>query len=163
TCAIVDVSDSLDPKSLASAGVELERILWVRCGEPAAGVAVKKNVPAAARPRETAPNFAKEKVKREAGGWTHPRDSIRGIENAIPSVMGNLDKSKKFSWKVNAAAPVAQKEASTLVAHTDPAQRLKTGNHFSRKSNGKNKPWKKLEQALKVTDLLLHAGGWGVV
>jgi hypothetical protein len=25
------------------------------------------------------------------------------------------------------------------------------------------KPWKRLEQALKTTDLLLHSGGWGVV
>src|SRR5439155_15995463 len=32
-CAFVDVSDSLDPVSLAAAGVELRRLLWVRCGE----------------------------------------------------------------------------------------------------------------------------------
>src|SRR5436309_14995537 len=32
-CAFVDVSDSLDPVSLAAAGVELPRLLWVRCGE----------------------------------------------------------------------------------------------------------------------------------
>src|SRR6267378_165882 len=32
-CAFVDVSDSLDPASLAAAGVDLPRLLWVRCGE----------------------------------------------------------------------------------------------------------------------------------
>src|SRR5947209_4203883 len=32
-CAFVDVSDSLDPSSLAAAGVELPRLLWIRCGE----------------------------------------------------------------------------------------------------------------------------------
>src|SRR6267154_5665784 len=32
-CAFVDVSDSLDPISLAAAGVELARLLWIRCGE----------------------------------------------------------------------------------------------------------------------------------
>src|SRR6266568_5382208 len=32
-CAFVDVADSLDPLSLAAAGVELPRLLWVRCGE----------------------------------------------------------------------------------------------------------------------------------
>src|SRR5262249_39266420 len=32
-CAFVDVSDSLDPVSLAAAGVDLPRVLWVRCGE----------------------------------------------------------------------------------------------------------------------------------
>jgi hypothetical protein len=33
-CAVVDASDTLDPKSAAAAGVELERLLWVRCGCP---------------------------------------------------------------------------------------------------------------------------------
>src|SRR5260370_21705380 len=33
TCAFVDVSDSLDPVSLAASGVELPRLLWIRCGE----------------------------------------------------------------------------------------------------------------------------------
>src|SRR5580704_18110482 len=32
-CAFVDVSDSLDPVSLATSGVELPRLLWIRCGE----------------------------------------------------------------------------------------------------------------------------------
>jgi hypothetical protein len=32
-CAIVDASDALDPQSAAAAGVELDRLLWVRCGE----------------------------------------------------------------------------------------------------------------------------------
>jgi hypothetical protein len=32
-CVIVDASDALDPQSAAAAGVELDRLLWVRCGE----------------------------------------------------------------------------------------------------------------------------------
>jgi hypothetical protein len=32
-CVIVDAGDALDPQSAAAAGVELERLLWVRCGE----------------------------------------------------------------------------------------------------------------------------------
>src|ERR1700730_2064989 len=32
-CAFVDVADSLDPLSLAAAGVDLQRLLWIRCGE----------------------------------------------------------------------------------------------------------------------------------
>jgi recombination protein RecA len=31
-CVIVDAGDALDPLSAAAAGVELERLLWVRCG-----------------------------------------------------------------------------------------------------------------------------------
>ena len=32
-CVVVDASDALDPHSVAAAGVELEQLLWVRCGE----------------------------------------------------------------------------------------------------------------------------------
>jgi hypothetical protein len=32
-CVVVDASDALDPHSAAAAGVELDRLLWVRCGE----------------------------------------------------------------------------------------------------------------------------------
>ena len=32
-CTVVDASDALDPHSAASAGVALDRLLWVRCGD----------------------------------------------------------------------------------------------------------------------------------
>jgi hypothetical protein len=32
-CAVVDASDALDPHSVTAAGVDLDRLLWVRCGE----------------------------------------------------------------------------------------------------------------------------------
>lgn len=32
-CTVVDASDALDPQSMAAAGIELDRLLWVRCGE----------------------------------------------------------------------------------------------------------------------------------
>lgn len=31
-CALVDAGDALDPESAAAAGVDLDRLLWVRCG-----------------------------------------------------------------------------------------------------------------------------------
>jgi hypothetical protein len=34
-CAIVDANDALDPESAAAAGIDLERLLWIRCrGNP---------------------------------------------------------------------------------------------------------------------------------
>jgi hypothetical protein len=32
-CVVVDASDALDPYSVAAAGIDLGRLLWVRCGE----------------------------------------------------------------------------------------------------------------------------------
>lgn len=36
-CAVVDASDALDPHSAAAAGVDLDRLLWVRCGDALPG------------------------------------------------------------------------------------------------------------------------------
>ena len=35
-CVLVDASDALDPQSADAAGIELDRLLWVRCGENSA-------------------------------------------------------------------------------------------------------------------------------
>jgi hypothetical protein len=32
-CAVIDAGDALDPQSVAAAGVDWDRLLWVRCGE----------------------------------------------------------------------------------------------------------------------------------
>jgi hypothetical protein len=41
-CALVDASDSFDPASAAAAGIDFERLLWVRCGMESA--AAKKRL-----------------------------------------------------------------------------------------------------------------------
>jgi hypothetical protein len=35
TCVLVDAEDSFDPLSAAAAGIQLERLLWIRCGHSA--------------------------------------------------------------------------------------------------------------------------------
>ncbi|SRR5579872_3622660 len=32
-CALIDASDALDPQSVTAAGIDLDRLLWVRCGD----------------------------------------------------------------------------------------------------------------------------------
>src|SRR5215510_13189549 len=86
-CAFVDVSDCLDPYSLAAAGVDLERLLWVRCGETPAGASRQK--PFSPHVTRKTPRKNGQPARKPATGhfWRHPRDQMRGIENAIPSVM----------------------------------------------------------------------------
>jgi hypothetical protein len=46
-CALIDASDAFDPHSAAAAGVNLERLLWVRCGSHAQSSALsRKRCPA---------------------------------------------------------------------------------------------------------------------
>jgi len=42
-CALIDASDSFDPLSAAAAGVDLQRLLWVRCGSPARAMSRKRH------------------------------------------------------------------------------------------------------------------------
>lgn len=90
-CALVDVSDAFDPVSAASAGVQFERLLWVRCG--ANSIAAKRRQNAA-------------------------HGACRGDETReIPALKGGK----------------------------------------------KNHDEHEVEQALRVTDLLLQSGGFGLV
>src|SRR5882762_8609783 len=41
-CALIDVSDAFDPYSAAAAGVDMGRLLWVRCGSHAQASALSR-------------------------------------------------------------------------------------------------------------------------
>jgi hypothetical protein len=56
-CVVVDASDALDPHSAAAAGVDLDRLLWVRCGESS---------PQKSRPKETGCPISRAPSAREA-------------------------------------------------------------------------------------------------
>lgn len=90
-CALVDASDAFDPQSAASAGVDLDRLLWVRCGK---------------------------------AGY---RLSALGVRPA-----------RSFVFQQNPKPLLA--DSRQPIADSQP-----------------------LEQALKATDLLLQAGGFGLV
>ncbi len=65
-CALIDAGDSFDPQSAQAAGVELKRVLWVRCG---------KNV------SRFAFHVSRDGDSRETPNAT--RETDRGVENAL--------------------------------------------------------------------------------
>src|SRR5579863_5484473 len=87
-CAFVDVSDSLDPVSLAAAGVELPRLLWIRCGESESQWPGLKASPYFSSSEKESRDSRMSKKPALAHGWRHPRELMRGVEQAIPSVLG---------------------------------------------------------------------------
>jgi len=197
-CALVDVSDSLDPISLAAAGVDLARLLWVRCGGDKPRVCDPVEQPSVTPPSQRVGRTARRdemlhpRQAREAQGagfaWQHPRYQMRGVENSIPSLIsdrkGRIDDIQEAQTKVPPLAgtmpfgPVAgwteeQVEPDRQFPRRGDNVRCR---HFPRRQLQNTapakagiapwpftKPWKRLEQALKTTDLLLHSGGWGVV
>src|SRR6202166_2389048 len=73
-CALVDASDAFDPASAAAAGMEMSRLLWVRCGERHP----LRKFRADARTAEI--------QRRSSNRGMLPRDLYQGMPSAIPNV-----------------------------------------------------------------------------
>jgi recombination protein RecA len=175
-CAFVDVSDSLDPISLAAAGVDLPRLLWIRCGETEGrGPDLEASsyfAPADKEIRKTGDlDSAKNKMAMPVHGWRHPRELMRGVDKAIPSLIGKQAASAN-SAQLHVVARCAGEQVERdrelprrgfLPPRSLPSLRESSPPPQVRSGVRSVKPWNRLEQALKTTDLLLHSGGWGVV
>ena len=174
-CAFVDVSDSLDPVSLAAAGVELPRLLWIRCGETEGqGQDFKPSsyfAPAEKEQGTTRGQNSESKKPLPAQGWRHPRELMRGVDKAIPSLVGkqtSFTPSAKVQVIARCAGEQVERDRELPRRGFRPPRSLPSlpesrPQPQMRSGGGSTKPWKRLEQGLKTTDLLLHGGGWGVV
>jgi hypothetical protein len=142
-CAWVDTHDALDVESAAANGVELKRLLWVRCG---GGAATEK--------------------RAAAGG--EDAASTAGLETGATSL----------AYRINPGADDRANSSSVAKASADPVGFVRglkppppSGSGFSAAPPSatsfplasKNKPWPRLEQALRATDLLLQAGGFAAL
>jgi hypothetical protein len=174
-CALVDVSDSLDPISLAAAGVELPRLLWIRCGEMGDQEPDLKSssyfAPADKETRKTRSLDTASKKPVQVHGWRHPRELMRGVDKAIPGLVGKQTASAE-SARIHVVAQCAGEQVERdrelprrgiRSPRSLPSLRESYPTQAGRQEPEHTKPWKRLEQALRTTDLLLHSGGWGVV
>ncbi len=81
-CAWIDVADALDPEAAAANGVDLERLLWVRCGlgQPSS--------PALSGDSQNVPSLAAGSTPRHNGGGSpHPRSEGRDMPQAIGALL----------------------------------------------------------------------------
>src|SRR5229473_135388 len=83
-CALVDASDAFDPGSAAAAGLEMSRLLWVRCGE---------KYPS---PKDKDHETARHATALMAGS-ARTGDSYQGMPSGIPQI---AEKKSGFSrWE----------------------------------------------------------------
>ena len=92
-CALVDASDALDPVSAAAAGVEMGRLLWIRCG------------------RQNSPQRHRDTGKVASGQWPVVRKAAGQISN-------NLEENFSVSLRLrgegkNADLPTAHRPLPT--------------------------------------------------
>ncbi|MFL6304627.1 MAG: recombinase RecA [Candidatus Sulfotelmatobacter sp.] len=150
-CAWIDVSDGLDPESAAANGVELSRLLWVRCGIPDAPRIVPVSRPTFVIPEKY---FAPPPIKKglHGGGFgSHPRDEIKGISNAVSGL-----------FRTEATIPhCVELQRKPLVERASKKNPPVIRQRKSASPSGK--PWSRIGQALRVADLLLQGGGFSAI
>jgi hypothetical protein len=81
-CALVDATDALDAVSAAAAGVDLERLLWVRCGKAEVGLRASGvgRQTSDSRPRTLDPEATARGLTSEVRG---PRSAVRSLEQVL--------------------------------------------------------------------------------
>lgn len=152
-CAWVDVSNTLHPESAAAAGVDLSRLLWVRCG-------VQKTV--AAAPAAQNDFVLPEKyldpppIKKglHGGGFgSHPRNEANGLSEAVSGLL------RPEAFAPRCAEPQRRERPAKDAFTPNPLRGIRQ----SRKPVQSARPWSRIEQALRVADLLLQAGGFSAI
>jgi recombination protein RecA len=142
-CAWVDVSDTLHPESAAAMGVDLSRLLWVRCGSSPA-----PSPPAAVRGLKGKPTVP-------SGGGGHPRMEANGLSAAVSDLLGPAQIAPRCAEALHKPRPQGKQQNLGPQPAKLPPAAIKTA--------PRSKSWARLEQALRVTDLLLQAGGFSCI
>ncbi len=151
-CAWVDVSDTLSPESAAAAGIDLAHLLWVRCG-------VSK---AATKPSTDYKFSLPEKYFIAASakkGWLgggcggHPRNEVK----RLPDMVSDLLRPKVIAPRCAEPQRRVRAERETFMPSSQPSLSRADVRASS------SKPWARIEQALRATDLLLQAGGFSAI
>jgi len=154
-CALIDVTDSFDPASGAAAGVDLKRLLWVRCGKTISGCEFPVSE---AVSRTTVPDRRSTSIKDVAPpakniSWSIHQNYDARLRHAI---IGGCYESVRGREVSSFKLPVSSSEKNRNVRSAKPEIR----NSFPRNPVSK---WTRLDQALKATDLLLQSGGFGLI
>jgi hypothetical protein len=78
-CAVIDASDALDPHSAAAAGVDLDHMLWVRCGEdfPQKGNSPQRHPSTSLRAGSGTENNFDQETRIEKSHRTYRQDEHR--------------------------------------------------------------------------------------
>ena len=86
-CAWIDVSNALSPESAAASGIDLKRLLWVRCGvQPTSQPASSSQDDFALPEKYLVPPAAKRGL--HGGGFgPHPRTETKGLSDGVSDLL----------------------------------------------------------------------------
>jgi recombination protein RecA len=192
-CALIDAGDAFDPESAAAAGVDLKKLLWVRCG--------KQNPPQRHRDTERKLSHCHSEAKRNAAeetGFQFGNSAVRQFGNVSASLrhrgedFGMPEPRDIGIWGYGDTETMER--INPALARKNPPQRHRDTEkkqilfcHSEAKRSGAEESafyssatprlrgedllrrgkyraaYARIEQALKAADLLLGAGGFALV
>jgi recombination protein RecA len=150
-CAWIDVTDSLDPASASAAGVDLSHLLWVRCG--VRPKAVPQPMSRSALPNRYLVPPPVKKGLHGGGCGSHPQSETKGLSQAVSGLLRPeaiaprcAEPQRRVRQRQEPFEPNDQQPSTLIPQVSWPA-----------------KPWSRIEQGLRTTDLLLQGGGFSVI
>jgi recombination protein RecA len=186
-CAYIDVNDSLDARSAAAAGVRLENLLWVRF----TGVSELTQTQSAPQVKPLAKAIASDRQHgpTQYGYGPHPRTETKGMDRALEKMLVQKAESRlkkmegtpgfpnqRLSLAVASEEQVAYEHFNARRAdESDPLRQIdsKAADNARERANTptvvqgglrrEEKPWGKLDKALRTSDQILQAGGFRVI
>jgi hypothetical protein len=152
-CAWIDVSNTLHPESAAAADVDLSRLLWVRCGASASTSAQHSSANCFVVPEKYLVPPPIKKGLHGGGFGPHPRQEVKGLSDALSGFL------RSEGIAPRCAEPQPKMKTEREVFEPNPSRQP----IHKRKLVVSANPWPRIEQALRVTDLLLQGGGFSVI
>jgi len=156
-CAWVDASDALSPESAAAAGIDLARLLWVRCGVVRPG-SVQRSVQGRdvfSVPRKYFVPKPVMKGLHGGGMGGHPRGEAKGMDDAVSGLL------RPEMLVARCAEPQRKVRAEREGFDATPCAQFVSQRNGSASVSGRL--WSRIDQTLRVADLLLQAGGFGAI
>ena len=184
-CAYIDVSDSLDARSAAAAGVRLKNLLWVRFSD------VQEQRPSTTQASQSVmpnrDNGADRSTQHH--GIRHPRTETKGIDRALEQMLVQKAETRLKKMEGTPGYPnqrlslAAVPEEQVAYEHfnarradaSDPLRQIDRRAAEEARERAISpavvqggmrrdaKPWSKLDKALRTADQILQAGGFRVV
>ena len=149
-CAWIDASNTFNPAAASAAGVDLRRLLWVRCGvsEAVSELETRKF----ALPSEC---FAPKPVTKGlhgGGHGTHPRNEVKGLSAAVDRFLSDETVKARCAEPLSKPRPIPQ----TFEPNLKPSS-------ASLRIPGRARAYDAVQQALRSADLLIQTGGFSAI
>jgi hypothetical protein len=149
-CAWIDASNTFNPSAAAAVGVDLRRLLWVRCGviESVTEQETRKFV----LPSECFTPKPILKGLHGGGHGTHPRNEVKGISAAVDKFLSDETVKARCAEPISKPRPTPQTFEPSLQPASAPVRAPKRARVYD-----------VVEQAMKSADLLIQTGGFSAI